>query len=193
MVQAILQGTKTVTRRVCRNQCIANIASVLDNSPFKPWPVEKRTPDKCPYGKPGDILWVRETFAMSVDRHTFSLKAHGHRLPHGAKWKPSIHMPKSLSMVWLQIQDVRVERLHDITEDDAIAEGVCEYNDGTFKNYFTQKGLTANDGVECLLAKGSFQSLWCSINGIESWNQNPWVWVVSFKVLTTTGNLSSIQ
>ncbi len=80
-----------------------------------------------------------------------------------------------------------------LNEEDAIAEGVLEFEDGTFKNYFTQKGLREIDGVECLLAKGSFQSLWCSINGLDSWKQNPWVWVIKFKVLSTTGKPENIK
>jgi len=80
-----------------------------------------------------------------------------------------------------------VEVLQDITEKGAKAEGIIYNGDGTYKNYFTQKGLREQDGVDCILPKGSFQSLWCSINGPESWDANPWVWVVKFKVLSTTG------
>jgi len=96
-------------------------------------------------------------------------------------------MPKAAARIWLQVEEIRVERLQDITEESAIAEGIIDYEDGTYKNYFTQKGLREQDGVDCILAKGSFQSLWCSINGLESWDANPWVWVVKFKVLSTTG------
>ncbi|MOA26207.1 hypothetical protein D3C78_1469830 [compost metagenome] len=109
----------------------------------------------------------------------------------GEKWRPSIHMPKKASRVWLQITNIRVERLQDVSEYDANAEGVLAYGDGYYKNYFTQKGLREVDGVQCLLARGSFQSLWASINGMDSWETNPWVWVIEFKVLSTTGKTKS--
>src|SRR5690606_3728284 len=81
----------------------------------------------------------------------------------------------------------RVERLQDISEEDAVAEGVIEFEDGYYKNYFTKKGLRESDGVECLTAIASFQTLICQINGLNTWDSNPWVWVVKFRVLSTTG------
>jgi hypothetical protein len=146
----------------------------------------------CPYGNIGDLIWVRETWqrrsheAISKGFDEYYYKA-GWKGCNDAGWKPSIHMPKAASRIWLKITDIKVERLNSISEDDAIKEGIIEYEDGTFKNYFTQKGLRDQDGVECLLPKGSFQSLWCSINGIESWDHNPWVWVISFQVVSKTG------
>lgn len=152
------------------------------------------TPILCPYGKPGDILWVRETFVnvpytcagKSAFKVAFPDKCSPGvlaRLPR----KPSIHMPKDAARIWLKIKAIRAEPLNDISEEDAKAEGVLEYEDGTFKNYFKAKGLRECDGVECLTAKASFQSLWCSINGIDSHESNPWIWVVEFDVLSTTG------
>ncbi|MCZ8353933.1 MAG: hypothetical protein O9340_04310 [Cyclobacteriaceae bacterium] len=140
----------------------------------------------CPYGKVGDLLWVRESFSNNEDG-TFDYKAdYPFTKPQGG-WKPSIHMPKKAARIILEITDIRIERLNDISEDDAIAEGVLEFEDGTFKNYFTQKGFRAEDGVECLLAKGSFQSLIASINGKNIIDLNPWVWVIKFKVLSKNG------
>lgn len=152
----------------------------------------------CPYGKPGDVLWVRETFAdekyfNGLTEECFPIFKTDYVGPVAWNWKPSIHMPKDYARIWLRIMDIRVERLQDITEDDAIAEGVIEYEDGTYHNYFTQKGLRHKDGVEILLAKGSFQSLWASINGQNSWDFNPWVWVLSFHVLSTTGRPAELE
>lgn len=147
---------------------------------------------KCPYGKPGDILWVRETWAPATYWNGLREECHAifktqFTAPVAWNWKPSIHMPKVAARIWLQITDIKVERLQQITEEEALSEGIIECEDGTYYNYFTQKGLRYQDGVECLLAKGSFQSLWCSINGLDSWAQNPWVWVISFKILSKTG------
>jgi hypothetical protein len=96
-------------------------------------------------------------------------------------------MPKAAARIWLEITSISIERLQDITDYDAVSEGIIEYEDGSFHNYFTQKGLRTEDGVECLLEKGSFQSLWCAVNGVKSWEENPWVWVIQFKLLSTAG------
>jgi len=204
MVQAILDGRKTETRRVMKPQpfvykntlCVDswnNYASDIEDD-YKTY--------KCPYGKPGDVLYVREQFnylkdAKEPEQITTIYKADAHKAIHPddiqlLKWKPSIHMPKAAARIWLQVEEIKVERLQDITEKGAKAEGIIDYEDGTYKNYFTQKGLREQDGVDCILAKGSFQSLWCSINGLESWDANPWVWVVKFKVLSTTGKPNNL-
>lgn len=96
-------------------------------------------------------------------------------------FSPSIHLPKWCSRIWLEVTDVRVERLHDISEDDAKAEGVEQNPDGSWRDYLEPIRLWQD------AAKPSFISLWQSINGEDSWNANPWVWVVSFEVLSTTG------
>lgn len=158
----------------------------------------------CPYGNVGDLLWVREKWTQNGFGYfrygadwgnakcesgepwgTFINQSVPEKFR--GKWKPSIHMPKKAARIFLEITDIRIERLNDISEDDAIAEGVLQFEDGTFKNYFTQKGLRAKDGVECLLAKGSFQSLIASINGKNIIDLNPWVWVIIFKVLSRHG------
>jgi hypothetical protein len=98
------------------------------------------------------------------------------------KWKPSIFMPKKKCRIFLEITDVRVERLQDISEEDAIAEGIKKtwINDDIkqcrFKNYI-------NDGKGSKSPIDSFNSLWVSINGKDSWKANPWVWVYEFKVV----------
>lgn len=90
-------------------------------------------------------------------------------------WKPSIHMPRAASRILLEITDVRVERLNAISKEDAAAEGVSQFRSGFWKHYqpcWTQHQLSA---------WGSFVTLWKSIYGEESWNSNPWVWVIEFK------------
>lgn len=121
---------------------------------------------KCPYGQPGDKLWVRETF-IEYAPNQFEYKSGFTDEP--IKWKPSIHMPKSAARIWLEITEVRVERLRDITEEDAKAEGAeC------------QLWQTLNN-TDTTSHRNGFTTLWISINGDESWNKNPWVWVISFK------------
>ena len=119
---------------------------------------------KFPYGIIGDRLWVRETYAVCADCNIF-YKADGEPFPwDGIKWKPSIYMPRRASRLTLEITDVRVERLKDISEKDAIAEG-CQC-----------AGVPAS-----ITNVGAFAKLWESISGEGSWSQNPWVWVIEFK------------
>ena len=132
----------------------------------------------CPYGRPGDRLWVRETFARNVpgceEQGGVSYRAdhndpRGDGPAHPMRWTPSIHMTRALSRIDLQIAAVRVERLHDITEQDAQAEGVaplpCHHADCDTGHHRT-----------------AFAELWDEINGDKvPWASNPWVWVVSFR------------
>ena len=199
MVRAILEGRKTVTRRALRDKLIINQdpdryrlhghknmeghAFFEDLRPeITPW----ISPIPCPYGFEGDVLWVRETwayvdFAGEDNGYVYRATDPDWETMEGWKWKPSIFMPRAACRLRLEIQSISVERLQDITEEDAIREGIVEYEDGTYHNYFKRKGLRYEDGVECLLAKGSFQSIWISINGAESWNANPWIWKIEFK------------
>jgi hypothetical protein len=101
------------------------------------------------------------------------------------KWKPSIHMPKAAARIWLQVESIAVERLRDITEEDAIAEGV-NLAEGLIKGEMLWKDYE-HDLNNLSNPKSSFKTLWRSINGAESWEANPWVWVVRFKVVSTTG------
>ena len=92
------------------------------------------------------------------------------------KWTPAIHMPKAACRIWLEITDIKIERLKDISEEDAIAEGIYEIE---------YKGISFNfsGGNPTGYAKptGAFNALWESINGKDSWELNPWVWVITFK------------
>lgn len=180
MVRAILDDRKTMTRRVIRKQ------------PAGEWAAPGRS--TCPYGQPGGGLWVRETFALRQDcepdtdkaRHYVMYRADGsdpadgmNWHDYGGKWKPSIFMPRWASRITLELTGVRVERLQEISEDDAISEGVRGM----------EKELSGGDsGLESayiLNARNAFSALWDTINARRgfSWETNPWVWVLTFKRL----------
>jgi hypothetical protein len=173
---------------------------------------------KCPYGKPGDQLWVRETWLRGCEWDGDSdmppaqiyYKADGIAQkmewydenredgirPGGPAWKPSIHMPKAAARIWLEITDVRVERVQQISEEDAVAEGVrscqltCGWDSTMYKDYMADASGYGDPAVDYPLtstAVHSFSTLWQKINGANSWNNNSWVWVLKFRVLSTTG------
>lgn len=197
MVQAILEGTKNQTRRIVKNNnsLYASKFSELDfNDAF----VEGfNLSDKCLKAKhllndtrqlilskieTGDIFWVRETWQYSDDLehpYLYKQKELGEWLPEyfkRMKWKPSIFMPKEACRNFLEVTNVRVEKLNDITEEDAKSEGIKVYK--LEEEYHDYNG----SGCGCYAtAKGSFFSLWNSINGKNSWKANPWVWVYDFK------------
>lgn len=189
MVRALLAGTKTQTRRAVKPQPI-----MRDGEPI--WPKDARRPkgrgfEDCPYGRPGDRLWVRETWCQT-STHGIVCRADGEISDEFGPWKPSIHMPRWASRITLEITDVRVERLQEISEADAIAEGierlkdhplgfpvwkVCDHQDGT-------PGVEVLDYVGRDWTKDprrAYQALWLSINGPGSWDANPWVWVIEFR------------
>lgn len=178
MVRAILDGRKTQTRRVVKK--IPCACGVWD--PTETPAIDERghymeghsgvwwcecclsDPIKCPYGKPGDRLWVRETWGRLDINGTVEYRADENPKSVGV-WRPSIHMPRWASRITLEITGIRVERLQDISEDDARAEGVT--------------AIPLPGGKRCYVAE--FSNLWESINGDGSWNLNPWVWVVEFR------------
>jgi hypothetical protein len=188
MVHAILQGRKTQTRRVVKPQ--PKDILIQPGVEGKPdWALCNVIPKsgvclnqygnqdwlKCPYGQPGDLLWVRETWnkrtpeATQMGFEEFYYKA-GWDGCTDAGWKPSIHMPKDAARIWLRLADVKVERLHDISEIDAAREGLL------------------NSTIDAdRTAKLWFYNLWKSIHGPGSLEKNPWVWVLSFEVLSTEG------
>ena len=136
----------------------------------------------CPYGYPGDRLYVRETWGKFGEATFF--KADNPNAE-GVAWKPSIHMPRAASRLTLQITNIRAQRLHDITEADAIAEGLnfIVPNSGPntyYDNYLTGRWIDPemlNNPI------ASYRTLWEKINGPHSWDANPWVWAITFKVL----------
>lgn len=193
MVRAILAGTKTQTRRVVKMQPRerADIGMHGAGMPFIRNPDPHGRIHCCPYGKPGDRLWVRETHY--VEPHPSKYGVTREMIPHtwdqavaatgtihyranpmseyaidGRRWTPSIHMPRRASRIDLEITSVRVEQLNAISEADADAEGV------EFLRHVP-------DTDETLTAKQLFECLWSGINGAGSWDANPWVWVVQFK------------
>jgi hypothetical protein len=158
MVRAILADNKTQTRRIINPQPYMNhdTRAAGDTS-------------TCPYGQPGDQLWVRETFMPMSHLNARAFYRATDRLVCG-KWKPSIFMPRELSRIELEVLAVRVERLQSITEEDAWEEGIDEI-------------AAENDWLDGNPDQGrqNFKLLWESINGAGSWDLNPWVWVVMFR------------
>jgi hypothetical protein len=220
MVQAILKQRKTQTRRVVK----------LPNTPWMPEAVEEwrfsecfvslensnnyvaafhklslQEIVKCPYGKPGDLLWVRETYAAPHDCDHLKPREipKGKRIHYAATeerggllWRPSIFLPRWASRISLKIADIRVERLQEISEDDARAEGLKGMTkDGSLVKY----GIPDNDGLPGGDDHGwhwqqwesdprrAFRGLWESVNGVGSWDKNPLVWVVDFCPLGQEG------
>ena len=207
MVRAILSGQKTVTRLVVKanpdkdmgKRCVLQpheLAGEVNAGNFR----------NCRYGQPGDRLWVREAWAdvnmcgapalayradedvrdlMAEDLFLDEDGAFNYQDPrwkkyafglwyadlHLARWRPSIHMPRWASRIQLEITAVRVERLQDISEDQAMAEGVSHESVKAFRRV----GVTRAAGF-------AFRDLWGAINGAGTWDANPWVWVVEFKL-----------
>ncbi len=206
MVRATLDGNKTQTRRICKRQPYPNgyhwdgndilchndylppSAMLMDFggrrfgsiSNLEGWESE------CPHGQPGDHLWVRESFsdvygAEGDDerrKQEVMYRANGETDPYviGGRWTPSIHMPRWASRITLEIVSVRIDRLNDISEADARAEG-CSAR-GWMPSYSNPDNAGCDESVS---AADAFSELWESINGPESWAANPWVWVIEFK------------
>lgn len=185
MVRALRAGTKTQTRRVIKPapKLVAGVWYFYrrDCPVYLPH-VEVAD---CPYGIPGDRLWVREAFSGSREFAPEPPSAWGPNdpiwywadgNPTAGDWtkpRPSIHMPRLFSRTLLEITEVRAERLQSISEADAAAEGVASWAADALSPH-GQKHLTP---VE------QYEHLWTQINGAESWKSNPWVWVVSFRVI----------
>lgn len=171
MVRAILDGRKTQTRRVIKSQPNSN--DYWQRAKGHLVPIEK-VARYCPYGQPSDRLWVRESFGFLIGG-TISYRANcdSWHLKHGytIKWKPSIHMPRWASRIYLEITEVRVERLKAITVIDLVDEGIEP-----------QYEFDTNAYNEPPMFK-AFIALWDSLNAKRgySFETNPWVWVISFK------------
>lgn len=181
MVRAILSGQKTVTRRTLK----------MPHGFWETSPTGELVPipANCPYGKPGERLWVRESWATDAQLNAIAprdlsqgepieyladgaVRQTGCSMITQGKARPSIHMPRWVSRILLEITHVRVERLQDISNEQAIAEGV--------KSAEQDIDPDGNDYPPYEL----FGGLWTMINGMDSWNANPWVWVVEFKRVT---------
>ncbi len=165
LVRSILDGTKTQTRRIAKEFAGRDdLDAILRRFPNQ---------NGCPYGGPGDRIYVRETFCYQwsdergwLDECWFRATTPDVEHPDGGEkspWKPAIHMPKTVARIWLEITGVRVERLQDISEADAKAEGV---DAGKYL------------GLDRAYAR-AFSELWESTGG--NWAANPWCWVIDFK------------
>lgn len=224
MVRALLDGSKTQTRRVAKPKLAEMLewfggksvddddrtldellGQCTEENGLRVWcadyPEEGSEVIRSPYGQPGDQLWVRETWAgpliqsvaweeaEGISKFMYpefcEYKADGGPTPEFldqdenlvCRWTPGIHMPRWASRITLEITGVRLERLQDISEADSISEGIVRQGSG-WRHY-----SSANAG-ECMrFPKNSYRSLWESINGPDSWDSNPWVWVVEFKVV----------
>lgn len=195
MVQAILDGRKTQTRRPVKPVGNDHSFVLCDGWPYRSDDGEsivlsdgQEIPHKCPYGKPGDRLWVRETWAWwPADGSDKKEDGVIYRAEDDDwecrmfKWRPSIHMPRWASRILLEITDVRVERLNEMTCQDARSEGVIDENWDIWREDVENIALPENCTFEN--EKDVFKNLWTKIYGPCSWDENPLVWVVEFKVV----------
>lgn len=191
MVRAILAGQKTQTRRVVKGHAL----DWLGKAQFTPEYVANPGNDLCPFGQPGDRLWVRET-TVNVEKHgylgpvyleseegrdclNFGLAPAPDDMtevePHEVTLRASIHMPRSMCRLVLEITAVRVERLQAITEADAVAEGLSQTGSGSWLP------------GPCDHPEWAFHQLWAQVYGEPAWEANPWVWVLEFKRVEVVG------
>ena len=209
LVRAILEGRKTQTRRVAKPVKHPDLGNLYTPGALAMGREPQHVIDRaCPLGQPGDRIYVRETFSQHPEWGQLAFRADGEEFEDAdgwlwePKWKPAIHMPKALARIWLEVTGVRVERLQDISESDAQAEG-CSIECMT---------PTGDDSGSAIYGPGGFAALWGSTTGrpelpantnskryarvkhwldtrldTNGWDANPWVWVVDFKVLSTTG------
>lgn len=207
MVRAILEGRKTQTRRIVKGKGTWAVVDNPDSERTWPGAEDECgdwQDFECPYGEIGNRLWVRESFCQlrrehyhdgSKPREAFmdvydrvngcayaadtqpGTDGDDARREYGYKWTPSIHMPRWASRITLEITGVRVERLNDLSESDAIAEGIEPVRQ-IWKLYGKRQPGTAEATGQ---PRKSYVSLWEAINGPGSWVANPWVWVVEFK------------
>jgi len=181
MVRAILAGRKTQTRRVMKPQPDSPIYKLPGRSEwFFGRCKENNYTDTIvkPRYQKGDILWIRETWGDNGERIFYKADSADTSKMYGG-WKPSIHMPRAAARIFLRVADVRVERLQEISEDDAIAEG-CKYDwDGNdWRTFYTIDKKTPINS-----SRAKFGSLWNKINAKRSygWGVNPWIWVYTFE------------
>ena len=182
MVRAILDGRKTCTRRLPRKQIEEKYIEYDEwvqavAVPGCTYLREKEFYTQYPPYQPGDLMYVRETF-IQVAAHTFWYKADDNSwISEGLHWKPSIHMPKEAARIWMKVTDVRVERLQDITEDGAKAEGAID-NRGYIHS-------PENEYDRIHTAREHFIEIWDSAikkSDLDryGWDANPYVFVIEF-------------
>jgi hypothetical protein len=199
MVRAILAGTKTQTRRIIDERMFIAFEDPDQRPIYQSDPRFGEAASewaRCPYGTPGDRLWVRETFVPLKDGNvvpiadaTYALFRDGAQKYRGedgfspglaeyapgardavrGKWKPSIYLPRWASRITLDVTDVRVERLQEITAEGCIAEGI------------PSRGIEPPCIASAILYIADFEKAWNAIHGAGSWGANPWVWVIEFR------------
>jgi hypothetical protein len=196
MIRALLTNQKAQTRRVVQPQPPQQVESVKvveyssDQNRIGRWSTQSH-PEwivTCPYGRPGDRLWVRETWRLNSEDYSPRTSIQGafardnvhYRADEDwnvdAGWRPSIFMPRWASRLTLEISDIRVQRLDDISEDDAAAEGVEPEVDEAWE-----------DDPDCPPShRVGFRELWDRLNGPRGfgWDINPWVWAITFRKCT---------
>lgn len=200
MVRAVLSGSKTQTRRVVKySDHIEQFERGKDGGFYYDFldevdPAYVRSRDvPCPYGQPGDKLWVREAWRTepafdalpprdldpAVAPVQYEAGPHADVL--GGKLRPSMFMPRWASRITLEVTGVRVERLQDISEADCRAEGITDGG-------CTSCGMPEPCGCHAPSpsARDAYAHLWMSINGPDSWALNPWVWCIEFRRITPT-------
>lgn len=176
LVCAMLKDLKLTTRRIAKDVKHPDLGNLYSPAQMamEPQHVINRA---CPYGGPGDRIYVRETFGYGGDAYTpdiYFRASHPHA-PIQGRWYPAIHMRKADARLWLEITDVRLERLHAITDDDCWREGAIA---AARPDKFSVHSVLGTDGKAYLSPRGAFSSLWESTGA--SWNANPWVWVLNF-------------
>lgn len=209
MVRAILAGRKTMTRRILKPQPAwdpvgqpsidplptpGEFGLFINEGRYAGWCDTPRW--KCPYGAPGDRLWVRETWrevsrtgytgqegSIEMDADWLEYRADFPNLAERPKrssktgllpvrWRPAIHMPRRASRILLEVESIRVERLQYISPADVEAEGL------------DRSARWTRDGLGRLARLKDWKALWSCLHGPDSWDANPWVWVITFRRLT---------
>ncbi len=194
MVRALLEGRKTQTRRVVKwptwagpNQEVF-VRDLQGGRELWYCPDgERASKFCCPYGQPGDLLWVRETCSPDwADKPVYKADGGSAReagYPAEPRWRPSIHMPRWASRLTLRITDVRVERLQDISDEDARDEGVNRQSRRVRAMSKFGQSKEAIDAMYLRACRWEYEALWEEINGPGSWDANPYVWALTFDVI----------
>lgn len=199
MVRALLDGSKTQTRRIVKPRKDRGFGCELAPSELA-GEVNAGNFNNCPYGEPGDRLWVRESYCLFPDDapdgqggqiyymadQTDKAETELVMRRNGVRWRPSIHMPRAVCRIHLEIMGMRVELLQSMSTADLCEEGIGELLEDP-----DSKAGHAFSSAEHLKIAGAvfkhspemygFAALWDSINGAEAWDANPWVWVIEFK------------
>jgi len=206
MVRALLAGLKTQTRRTMKPQPIfypegEGFPIGNDRRTSVEWKGTHCAPENlallAPYGKVGDRLWVKETFKphstfahlkpSEIPDSKIFYRADNSYAPSNTKWWPSLFMQQRFSRILLEIVSIRVERLANCSAEDALAEGVVEYpclgpQRGPNATYFSAAGPVPGEmPIARTTPVDAYKALWQEINGEDSWDANPFVWVVEFK------------